>query len=85
MVEFDELDEDDVRNQIVTISNELRAVRDRSTLVLEGATRILLDLIRKVEPFNEEPLSETVDEGRKRPNRVSWTSWVCDRSSARRW
>ena len=62
MVEFDELDEDDVRNQIVTISNELRAVRDHSTLVLEGATRILLDLIRKVEPFNEEPLSETVDE-----------------------
>ena len=46
MVEFGELDEDDVRNQIVTISNELRAVRDHSTLVLEGATRILLDLIR---------------------------------------
>ena len=41
MVEFDELDEDDVRNQIVTISNELRAVRDRSTLVLEGATEHL--------------------------------------------
>lgn len=57
MVEFDELDEDDVRNQIVTISNELRAVRDHSTLLLEGATRILLDLIRKVEPFKERPRS----------------------------
>ena len=49
-------------------------------------TIVLLDLIRKVEPFNEEPLSETVYAGRKRPNRVSWTSWVCDsRGGRRRW
>ena len=65
MVEFDELDEDDVRNQIVTISNELRAVRDRSTLVLEGATRILLDLIRKVEPFNEECLARQLTKAKQ--------------------